>query len=203
VSASASNLLGVVLTPLLVLALISTAGGVTIGGGAILDICLQLLLPFMLGQLSRPLTARWVMRHRGLLKFTDRATVVLIVYVAFSKGVNEDIWSRVGVTEILILTAGSIALVLGMLWLTRAAATRLGFDRPDMIAVQFCGTKKSLATGLPMAAIIFAGKPVGMIVLPLMIFHQIQLMICAWLAAYYGRQAEEREGPRPEGAPTA
>jgi len=197
VSASLSNILGVFLTPLLVIALISTTGGVTISGMAIVDICLQILLPFVLGQLSRPWTARWVSRQKRLLRFTDRGTIVLVVYAAFSKGMNEGIWSRVGLADILILIALSVLLVTGLLWLTRYTATRLGFSRPDQIAIQFCGTKKSLATGLPMAAIIFSGGQVGAIVLPLMIFHQVQLMICSWLAGHYARQydASHRASP--------
>ncbi len=188
VSASLSNILGVFLTPLLVIALISTTGGVTISGMAVVDICLQILLPFILGQLSRPLTARFVMRRRNLLKYSDRGTIVLVVYAAFSKGMDEGIWSTVGIGDILVLVALSVVLVVGLLWLTGVVSNRLGFSRGDRIAIQFCGTKKSLATGLPMAAIIFSGGSVGIVVLPLMIFHQVQLMICSWLAARYARQ---------------
>lgn len=199
VSASLSNILGVFLTPLLVIALISTTGGITISGMAIVDICLQILLPFILGQLSRPLTARWVSRRARLLKFTDRGTIVLVVYAAFSKGMEEGIWSRVGVVDILFLVALAVVLVVALLWLTRFTAQRLGFSRPDQIAIQFCGTKKSLATGLPMAAIIFSGGAVGAIVLPLMIFHQVQLMICAWLAAHYARRQDSAQTTHPSG----
>lgn len=203
VSATASNILGVFLTPLLVILLISTTGGVTISGMAIVDICLQILLPFILGQLSRPLTAHWVSRRAKLLKFTDRGTIVLVVYAAFSKGMDEGIWSLVGVTDVLILVALSIALVTGLLWLTRFTAERLGFSRQDQIAIQFCGTKKSLATGVPMAAIIFSGGALGAIVLPLMIFHQVQLMICSVLASRYARQADAAAGDSSTPAPGA
>ena len=185
VSATLSNILGVFLTPLLVIALISTTGGVTISGMAVVDICLQILLPFIVGQLSRPLIARWVSRRARLLRFTDRATIVLVVYSAFSKGMGEGIWSRVGVVDIVVLVIFAVLLVAVMLGLTRVVAQRLGFSRADQIAIQFCGTKKSLATGLPMAAIIFTGGSVGTIVLPLMIFHQVQLMMCSWLAGHY------------------
>ncbi|BDH59839.1 hypothetical protein MTP03_47780 [Tsukamurella sp. PLM1] len=120
----------------------------------------------------------------------DRGSIVLVVYAAFSAGMREHIWSQVsweGVVQLIVL---SVVLVIFMLWLTRFTAEQFGFDRGDMLAVQFCGTKKSMATGLPMAAVLFAGQPVGLLVLPLMIFHQIQLMMCAWLAARYGRELE-------------
>ena len=190
VSASVSNLLGVFITPLLVLALMATTGEVQFHSSSIIDLCLQLLLPFLLGQLLRPWVGEFVAKHAAPLKYVDRGSIVLVVYAAFSAGMREHIWSQVswvGVVQLIVL---SVVLVVVMLWLTRTTAEKLGFDRADMIAVQFCGTKKSMATGLPMAAVLFAGQPVGLLVLPLMIFHQIQLMMCAWLAAKYGRELE-------------
>ena len=191
VSASVSNLLGVFITPLLVLALMATTGEVQFHSSSIIDLCLQLLLPFLLGQLLRPWVGEFVAKHAAALKYVDRGSIVLVVYAAFSAGMREHIWSQVswvGVVQLIVL---SVVLVVVMLWLTRTTAEKLGFDRADMIAVQFCGTKKSMATGLPMAAVLFAGQPVGLLVLPLMIFHQIQLIVCAWLAGRYERAAGE------------
>ncbi|MDP0399636.1 bile acid:sodium symporter family protein [Tsukamurella strandjordii] len=190
VSASLSNLLGIFITPLLVLGLMATTGEVQFRSSAVLDLCLQLLLPFILGQLSRRWVADFVKEHAAALKYVDRGSIVLVVYAAFSAGMREHIWSQVSWVGVLQLIVLSVLLVLFMLWLTRFSAEKLGFDRGDMIAIQFCGTKKSMATGLPMAAVLFAGQPVGLLVLPLMIFHQIQLMMCAWLAAKYGRELE-------------
>lgn len=199
VSASASNLLGVFLTPALVLLLMPAAGGVSADAGAVVDIMLQLFVPFVLGQLSRPLLAGWLSRFAEATKYVDRGAIVLVVYVAFSAGVREGIWGKVSVVHVAVLCALSVLLVAAMLRLTRVAATKAGFDRGDVIAIQFCGTKKSLATGLPMAAVLFAGMDVGAIILPLMIFHQIQLMICAWLSARYARAAD-REAAAENGA---
>lgn len=191
VSASVSNLLGVFVTPLLVLALMATTGEVSFHSSSIVDLCLQLLVPFILGQLARPWIGGFMTRHAAALKYVDRGSIVLVVYSAFSTGMREHIWSQVSWVGVLQLIVLSVLLVLFMLWLTRFTAERLGFDRGDMLAIQFCGTKKSMATGLPMAAVLFAGQPVGLLVLPLMIFHQIQLMMCAWLSARYGREIEE------------
>ncbi|MCS3779263.1 bile acid:sodium symporter family protein [Tsukamurella ocularis] len=195
VSASVSNLLGVFITPLLVLALMATTGEVQFHSSSIIDLCLQLLLPFLLGQLLRPWVGGFVKKYAAALKYVDRGSIVLVVYSAFSAGMREHIWSQVswvGVVQLIVLSA---VLVVVMLWLTRSTAEKLGFDRADMIAIQFCGTKKSMATGLPMAAVLFAGQPVGLLVLPLMIFHQLQLMMCAWLAARYGRELERETVP--------
>lgn len=188
VSASASNLLGVFLTPLLAIALMNTTGQADVGWGSILDIVLQILLPFVLGQLSRRWTASFVEGHKKL-KLFDQGTIVLVVYNAFSAGVREGIWSLVSWVDLLVVVAISLVVLAFMLWLTWTGARRLGFDRADAIAIQFCGTKKSLATGLPMAGVLFAGQPIGLIMLPLMIFHQAQLMACSALASRYAGQS--------------
>lgn len=186
VAASASSLVGVLATPLLVLLLMSTGGGITIDSSVFLGIALLLLLPFILGQLTR----RWTkdIAASKATKIVDRGSITMVVYSAFSAGMVSGVWGQVSVGEILFLVVFSVALVAAMLWLTRFSATRLGFNRADRIAIEFCGSKKSLATGLPMATVIFGTASLGLLILPLMIYHQIQLMMCSWLAARYGRQ---------------
>lgn len=186
VAASASNLAGVFLTPVLVLLLMTGGeGGIHIDATVFRDIALQLLLPFILGQLSR----RWVKdfaANKGT-KIVDRGSIAMVVYAAFSKGMVDNIWSTTGVWEVLFLVVFSVVLVAFMLWLTRFVPQKMGFNRKDTIAIEFCGTKKSLASGLPMASVIFTGGGLGLLILPLMIFHQVQLMMCSWLAARYAR----------------
>lgn len=196
VSASFSNLIGVLITPLLVMLLMTGgAGGIHIEASSILDIVGQILVPFVLGQLSRPLTATWLKENNAWLKFVDRGVIVLVVYSAFSSGMREGIWGMVSVGQILLVALVSALLLAFVLWATDASARALGFSRGDRIASQFCGTKKSLATGLPMAAVLFAGQQVGLIILPLMIFHQLQLMVCAALASRYAREADAEPSP--------
>ena len=198
VSASASNLLGVFLTPLLAIALMNTSGQANVGFDSILDLMGQILLPFILGQLSRRWTADFVAKHKKL-KLFDQASIVMVVYSAFSEGVREGIWHMVGLTDIAALIGVCLVMLVFMLWLTWWGARRLHFNRGDAIAIQFCGTKKSLATGLPMATVLFASSPIGLIMLPLMVFHQAQLMACSWLATRYARQANAVAAAQPEG----
>ena len=193
VSASASNLLGVVVTPLLAIALMNTTGHAAIRLESILDIVAQILLPFALGQLSRRWTATFVEAHPKL-KLFDQATIVLVVYAAFSAGVREGIWTMVSPRDLAALVVVCLGLLALMLSATWVVAQRLGFDRADAIAIQMCGTKKSLATGLPMAVVLFAGQPIGLIMLPLMVFHQAQLMACSALASRYARQSPDAAG---------
>lgn len=188
VSASASNIAGIFLTPLLVM-LLMRSDNLVISGSVFIDISIQLLLPFVLGQLLR----RWVgaIAKNRLTKHVDRISIAMVVYAAFSEGIVEGIWTRIGIWELILLTVLSIVLVEFVIWLSGFVARRMGFDYADRVAVQFCGSKKSLATGLPMAAVIFGGTSVGALILPLMVFHQVQLMICAAKAAKWGRQIEE------------
>jgi solute carrier family 10 (sodium/bile acid cotransporter), member 7 len=182
-AATASNLFGILLTPLLAGLLLSAHGGFS--ARAVGDIVVQLLLPFAAGQLARPLIGQWVGRHKALTSFVDRGSILLIVYVAFSEGVTHGIWHQLDAEHfatLLLLDAGLLAAVL---LATSAISRLLGFGRADQITIVFCGSKKSLASGLPMASVLFAGQSVGLILLPLMLFHQIQLMVCAALARRY------------------
>lgn len=183
--ASASNLVGIFLTPLLVsvLSLSQAQGGVS--AGSVVNIIQQLLLPFVAGQMARRWLAGWVERHRGFLRLIDQGTILLIVYTAFSEAVVSGLWHQLTPGTLASLVAVNLIL-LGLILLTTTYGSRfLRFSRKDEISIVFCGSKKSLASGVPMAKLIFAGHPVGLIVLPLMLFHQIQLLACAVLAQRY------------------
>jgi sodium/bile acid cotransporter 7 len=190
VSASMSNLIGIVLTPLLVGLLLATRGGGASWQG-VPDIMLQLLLPFALGHAARRWIGGWVDRHKPLLGYTDQGTILLVVYTAFSAAVVDGLWRDTPVSA-LLATLAMCALLLALVMPTLTwTARRLGFSRGDEIAIVFCGSKKSMASGIPMAKILFAGQlgGLGALVLPLMIFHQLQLMVCAVVARRYATRA--------------
>jgi len=183
-SASFSNMIGIALTPLLVTVFLSTGtGGVSLG--AVRDIMVQLLLPFVAGQLLRRWIGGFITRHKKVLGYVDRGSILLVVYAAFSAGVVAGIWERLSVVSLLVLLAVNAALLAVVLVVTTFASRRLRFSTEDEIATVFCGSKKSLASGLPMATVLFPAATVGLTVLPLMMFHLMQLMVCAWLARRY------------------
>lgn len=191
VGASASNLIGVVATPVLVLLLMTgTDGGLQVDTSVFLSIALQLLAPFILGQLLRKAPGVAAVAGAKPTGHVDKITIGLVVYVAFSEGIVAGVWSSVSWLAILGICVGSVIGVYAMMWLTSFAGRRLGFDYGDQVAIQFCGTKKSLASGLPIAAVLFSGGA-GLIIVPLMIFHQVQLMICSARAATYAKQRPE------------
>ncbi|MET9319774.1 bile acid:sodium symporter family protein [Streptomyces sp. NPDC003038] len=177
---SFSSLAGIFLTPLLAAGLLGgVAGGFSLD--SLLRIGLQLLLPFLLGQFMRRWVGGFLVRHKKVLGLVDRGSILLVVYTAFSAGMVAGIWHQVSAPRLGALVAVEAVLLAVMLLVTWYGAQRLGFGREDRIAIQFAGSKKSLAAGLPMASVLF-GTQAALAVLPLMVFHQMQLMVCAVLA---------------------
>jgi sodium/bile acid cotransporter 7 len=189
-SASASSIIGIFLTPLLVGVLMDAHAQ---GGGtahAVLKIIEELLVPFVAGQVARQWIGAWVDRNKSVLKFVDQGSILLVVYAAFSAAVLQGLWHQVPPASLagtLVVNAVLLSLVL---LATRYTARLEGFSREDEITTVFCGSKKSLASGVPMANVLFAGHAVGVVLLPLMLFHQMQLMVCAVLARRYAARLE-------------
>ncbi|MDR0218732.1 MAG: bile acid:sodium symporter [Enterobacteriaceae bacterium] len=194
-SASASSMLGVFLSPLLVSLLIQTqeSGAHPDAWQGIKDIILQLMVPFIVGHLSRPLIVGWVEKHKKLVNMTDRSSILLVVYVAFSEAVVEGIWHKIDAVSLVMIGIVCCILLALVLTINIYSARLLGFNKEDEITIVFCGSKKSLANGVPMANVLFPAAMVGIMLLPLMIFHQIQLMVCAVLANRYARRAKKAE----------
>jgi sodium/bile acid cotransporter 7 len=194
-SASASNLIGIFLTPLLVSVFLH-AQGMRISPDQAWAIVLQLLAPFLAGQLLRRWIGEWVKRNAGWLSKIDRGSILLVVYTAFSGAVVEGVWVKVGALDLVRLLAICGLMLAVVLTATTFAARAFGFSKEDEIAIVFCGSKKSLASGAPMAGVLFPTAEAGIAMLPLMIFHQIQLMACAVIAQRYAKRGED---PPPQG----
>ncbi len=187
-SASASNLIGIFATPLLAAFLMHTQSG-GFSFSVLMDIITQLLLPFLAGQALRPWINGWLTRNKSSLGFVDRGSILLVIYTAFSEGMVSGVWRQLDLASLGTLVVVSLVLLLLVLAITTIVSRYvLRFPVEDEIVVVFCGSKKSLASGLPMASVLFAGSQVGLIVLPLMLFHQMQLMLCATLARRYANR---------------
>jgi solute carrier family 10 (sodium/bile acid cotransporter), member 7 len=182
-SATASSLLGVFLTPLIAGFLLARHG-LDISARSVLGIVVQLLLPFVAGQLLRPWIGAYLTRHPRALKSVDYGSILIIVYAAFSHGVVDGIWHQIGAGDLFKVALVDIALLATVMAILTFVSRQLGFSRADEIAIVFCGSKKSLVNGVPIASLLFAGH-VGLVVIPLMLFHQMQLMVCASLARHY------------------
>lgn len=185
-SASFSNLIGMFITPVLVsLFIFGHSKHNYDPTSSIIEIALLLLIPFILGQLLRKWVFPYIKKAPSIVKKFDQGTILMVVYGAFSSAVIAGIWQQVGwVTMLYLILACSSILTIVML-LGLYVPRLLGFNRADQVTVFFCGSKKTLASGVPMAQILFSGQPLGMIVLPIMLFHQIQLMVCGVISNYW------------------
>ncbi|WP_435368484.1 bile acid:sodium symporter family protein [Sphingomonas faeni] len=188
-SASFSNLLGILVTPALVALLMNTSGSGGISIESIEAIVLQLLVPFVAGHLLRPWIGAWVTRNKSLLTVVDRGSILLVVYSAFGAAVVEGLWTKLSIGDLILIGLLCAALLAFVLGLTFAVARLMKLPREDAIVLQFCGSKKSLASGVPMAGVLFPPAQVGVILLPVMLFHQLQLIACAVIARRYAKSA--------------
>jgi solute carrier family 10 (sodium/bile acid cotransporter), member 7 len=186
-AAAFSNLLGVFLTPAFA-ALLLEAQGAEISLAGIGKIFALLFLPFLIGHAMRPLLLSFVAARPRLTTIVDKGTILLAVYGAFSAATVEGVWRRLPPADLAALTG----LLLALLGLILAAAALLGrfgrFRAPSRAAILFCGSVKSLASGAPMARILFPGAAAGLVLLPVMIFHTLQLVVCAWIAGAMSRR---------------
>ncbi|MEU7184015.1 MULTISPECIES: bile acid:sodium symporter family protein [Streptomyces] len=189
---SFSSIVGIVITPLLA-ALVLDGDGSGFSSDSLVSIVCQLLLPFLAGQLLRRWIGGFLIRNKKVLGYVDRGSILLVVYSAFSTGMVQGIWHQISPLRLLCLVGVEAVLLAAMLTCTSYGSKKLGFSRGDRIAITFAGSKKSLAAGLPMASVLF-GAQAGLAVLPLMLFHQMQLMVCAVLSKRYAAQADADAG---------
>lgn len=195
-SAAASSVFGMVLTPVIFTFLAKTAATATVDlGHSLISICTQLLLPFLAGQVIRPWLAEFLNRHKSLPGRIDKSVIVMVVYGAFSQSVVDGLWQKLPLASLLLGLLLCLMLLLTVLGVTTVMTRFLGFSREDEIAAVFCGSKKSLASGLPFAKVLFAGAPgFGMIVLPIMFYNQLQIFACALLAQRYASRQDGQRG---------
>lgn len=192
-NATLSSVLGVFLTPLWMGVVIGATGGTLPLGKVVLDLVLWLMLPLALGQLARPLLGAFAARHKTKVNVVDRLTILLLVYTAFCDSVKSGVWLGSGVTSLLVTVLFSTLLLGVLLTLMNTVSKLLGFSTEDRIAAMFCGSKKTLASGVPMARLMFAGHAgLSLILLPIMIYHQLQLIVCSWLAGRFAARESER-----------
>lgn len=189
-NATLSSLLGVFLTPLWIGWMVNSQGAHTVSlGKVILDLVLWLLLPLALGQLSRPFIADWVKRHKAKVFLVDRGTILFIIYTSFCDSILRGVWTGQGVWTVVAALAGGLLLFVLVFAILTAACRALRFNDEDRIAAVFCGSKKTIASGVPMAQLIFGSDPrLGLILLPLMIYHPMQLVICGVLAGRWAKR---------------
>lgn len=188
-NATLSSLIGVFVTPLWIGWKLKSGGTTMPMGDVVLDLVLWLVMPLVAGQLLRPVLGAWAARNKKRINVVDRLTILLLVYTSFCDSVKRGVWSSHGLGPVLATIAGSLILFWTIFTVASLLCDALRFSAPDRIAAVFCGSKKTLASGVPMAQLIFAGHPgMGLILLPIMIYHPLQLLICGALANRWARR---------------
>ncbi|WP_375417531.1 bile acid:sodium symporter family protein [uncultured Hymenobacter sp.] len=188
-NASISSLLGIALTPLLTGWFLHT----TAAGGQLWSLATQLLwqvvLPVGLGILLHSRLGAWAERHRAGLRIFDQLTILLIVFTAFCESFAEGIFHRYQPADVAWLGLGLTGLYLLVVALIWGLSRLLGLPRADQMVAVFCGSKKSLVHGSVMASLLFpASAATGLILLPLMLYHALQIILASSMAQYLGRQ---------------
>lgn len=192
-NASMSSVFGIFMTPWLVSLVVGTGSGGIDLGSTLIDLCIMLLLPLVLGQLLRPLLGKFFARHKKYTNVIDKVVILLLVYAAFCNSMVSGMWQTQGDTVILTAFIGSAVLLAVILFLTTSTAKLLKFNHADKVAAVFCASKKSLAAGAPMAALIFGNNPgLGLILLPIMIYHPLQLIVCSVMAEAYATKHKQQ-----------
>jgi solute carrier family 10 (sodium/bile acid cotransporter), member 7 len=188
-NATLSSLIGIALTPLWVAWVMKTTGEAPPIGPVVVDLLQWLVLPLVVGQGLRPWLGAWALRHKKQVGLVDRLAILLLVYTSFCDSFKQGVWSGNSPGQLVGISAVCVALLALVLILTSVAARVLGFNREDRIVAIFCGSKKTLASGVPMAKLIFGAHPgLGLILLPIMIYHPLQLIVCGVLAQRWGKK---------------
>jgi len=188
-NATLSSLLGVLLTPLWLSVVLGATGQALPIASVILDLLEWLVLPLIVGQLLRPLLGAFAARHKPRISVVDRLTILLLVYTSFCDSVRDGVWHSGG-NALLVSTLSSIALLAAAMLIIWHVGRALEFPLADRIVALFCGSKKTLASGVPMARLIFGAHPgLGIILLPIMLYHPLQLVVGGWLAGRFARES--------------
>lgn len=189
-NATLSSLIGVFATPLWIGLIVKTGGGSLPLGKVILDLVLWLVLPLTLGQLSRPLLGAFISKHKKRINVVDRATILVLVYTSFCDSMVYGVWSQNGWVAVVATIVGCGVLFFVVMGIVGALSDAMHLPMEDRITAIFCGSKKTLASGVPMAQIIFGSHPgIGLILLPIMIYHPLQLIICGALAGKWAKRS--------------
>jgi solute carrier family 10 (sodium/bile acid cotransporter), member 7 len=193
-NAGLSNILGVMLTPLLVRFLMQASGQVASFGPLLLKITLLTLVPFIVGMACRMALRKWVDQNRRFLNLISNGVILFIVYTAFCDSVEGRVWERYGVGLTLQVLGAVVILFTTVSLLVLGVSSLVRLSREDFIAALFCSVKKTLAMGVPLAQLIFGTHAnLGLILLPIMFYHPFQLFICGLLANRFAAERSETE----------
>lgn len=182
-NASISSLVGLFMTPLWVGFFIVADTGNFDAWSIIGKLCLQVLLPLIIGMLLNRRLGWFADKYKTTLKTFDQSVILIIIYTSFCKSFTLNLFKDLSFLELILLMAGLLGLFFAVILITNTISKMLGFSKADNITVMFCGSKKSLVHGTVMSKVLFTQSSiVGIILLPLMIYHALQLIAASIMA---------------------
>jgi sodium/bile acid cotransporter 7 len=192
-NASISSLIGVVVTPLWVGLFIASATGNFDVTDIVLKLVLQVLLPVVIGISLNARFGAIAEKYKKQLKYFDQAIILTIIYTSFCKSFSENLFADFTALELAGLAAGMIGLFFAVFFSVGLLSRLFGFSDEDRITVLFCGSKKSLVHGTVMSKVLFQHSTItGIILLPLMLYHALQLIAASIIAQGMARRNEEK-----------
>ena len=190
-NASISGIIGIAITPLWMGLFVNDAQTDFDFTAIYIKLIVQIILPVVLGLLLQRYLSGFAQKHSSKLTLFDKSIILLIIYKSFAESFTENIFSSVSVVDLFWLFAGVVVLFLVAFNLTGFMAKKMNFTKEDQITAQFCGTKKSLVHGTVFSKIIFGNMAtIGIILLPLMLFHAAQILIISMVAARLARKTD-------------
>ncbi|MCA1748164.1 MAG: bile acid:sodium symporter [Parasphingopyxis sp.] len=198
IAAALSSMLGVVLTPLIFAALLSSSGA-PVDLSQIGKVVLILALPFAAGQIFRPIVGGWIEAHPVVGRTLDRVTILLAVYVALSAAVGGGLFAGIALSRFALLLAAMLILLALIAGAAMVGGRLLGFDYGDRTALLFAAVQKSVISGTPMARILFPGAEAGLIILPLIVYYIPMQTVTAVMASRMGGARDAATPPASAG----
>ncbi|MCM4173383.1 bile acid:sodium symporter [Arenibacter sp. TNZ] len=191
-NASISGIIGIAITPLWMGVFVQDAGADLDFAEIYTKLIVQIILPVVLGILLQRYLGEFAQKYNKRLSLFDKSIILLIIYKSFSGSFDENIFSSVSLKDLLVLFIAVLVLFYIVFYLTGFVAKKLKFNTEDQITAQFCGTKKSLVHGTVFSKILFGNMAsIGIILLPLMIFHATQILILSIIAAKRANRPEQ------------
>jgi len=176
-NASISSVIGIFITPLWMSFFIDETGSSVELINVIIKLCLQVLVPVILGISLHRKWGSFAEKYKDELRYFDQSIILLIVYTAFCESFYGNMFQDHPLTEIILLGVVMLGFFLLMLTLMFVLASLFKFNREDRITILFCGSKKSLVQGAVMGRVLFPNPvTLGVILLPLMLYHALQLI---------------------------
>lgn len=188
-NASISGLIGIVITPLWIGMFLQQTSIDFNLGEIYIKLVTEILLPVVVGLVLQRYWGNYARKYTRFLTLFDKSVILLIIFKSFSQSFENNVFSVVDVSDLLLIVVAVLLLFYAIYFLTRYISKLLGFNMEDQITAQFCGTKKSLVHGTVFAKILFQhSASTGIMLLPIMLFHPIQILIISFVATKLGKR---------------